>query len=244
MQAINRNQDDASIANRYLAGQLSPAEEEAYEQYFVRNPDAVQELEATARMKVGLANLRETGQLDALLSAPAAPAFDRRKAMLALVASLAFVVIGVGIWRGLSVPDGAALMATAADLIDRSSRPLAVGETYVLLRTRASDYDAIVELPVQPRAIELRVLPEAQSPVYGGALSRILPDGSVEQIARVKGLKAQSDGFVRIYVDSSKLEAGPHLLVLSAAIEGANESVTSSFRLRVLSAGRDAPSNQ
>ena len=59
MQPTDRHQDDAGIAQRYLAGQLSPEEQEAYEQYFIHNPDAVRELEATARMKVGLASLRD-----------------------------------------------------------------------------------------------------------------------------------------------------------------------------------------
>lgn len=237
MQAINRHQDDASIANRYLAGQLSAAEEGAYERYFVRNPDAVREIEATARMKVGLANLRDTGQLDALLRAPAAPALDRRKALLALVASLAFVVIGVGVWRGVSVPDGEALVAAAADLIDRSGRPLALGQTYALLRTRASSYDAIVELPVEPRAIELRVRPETVASLYSVALSRINADGSVTQLAMVTELKTETDGFVRLYVDSSRLEPGPYLLVLSPARNEA-ESSASAFRVKVVSASR------
>lgn len=233
MQAINRNQDDASIANRYLAGQLSAAEEEAYEQYFVRNPDAVQELEATARMKVGLANLRDTGQLDVLLRASAAPALDRRKAMLALVASLAFVVIGVGVWRGLSVSDSATLMATAEELVDRSGRPLTVGASYALLRTRATSYDAVVKLPAEPRAIEMRVRPESIAPRYTVALSRIRPDGSVTQIAMLSDLESQTDGFVRLYVDSSRLEAGPYLLVISPTQDETAMS-TGSFRLRVI----------
>lgn len=232
MQSINRIQDDASIASRYLAGALSESEQESYEQHFIQNPDAVQELEATARAKVGLANLRDTGQLDALLRAQPVP--NRRNAILALAASLAFVAIGVAVWRGVSVPDGATLMATAADLIDHSGRPLVLGETHALLRTRASSYDAIVELPVEPRAIELRVLPESVAPVYSVALSRIRPDGTIVQIAIVSHLKSEADGFVRLYVDSSRLEPGPYLLVMSPALDGADFS-TSSFRLKVVS---------
>jgi hypothetical protein len=232
MQATNRIQDDASLASRYLAGTLSGAELESYEQYVIQNPEAVQELEATARAKVGLANLRDTGQLDALLKAePAAP--NRRNAILALAASLAIAVIGIGIWQSTSVREGVALMASASGLVDRSGRPLQVGDSYALLRTRASDYDAIVELPVEPRAIELRVRPESSAPLYTVALSRIRADGSVTQIAVLNDLESQADGFVQLYVDSSRLDGGPYLLVISPTADHTTMS-TSSFRLKVV----------
>mgnify|MGYP003577986533 CR=1 FL=1 len=66
MQTETRIQDDPGLASRYLAGQLSPAELQAYEQHLLENPDAVRELEATARMKVGLASLRDSGKLEKL----------------------------------------------------------------------------------------------------------------------------------------------------------------------------------
>jgi anti-sigma factor RsiW len=69
MQTETRIQDDPGLASRYLAGQLSPAELQAYEQHLLENPDAVRELEATARMKVGMASLRDSGQLEKLLRA-------------------------------------------------------------------------------------------------------------------------------------------------------------------------------
>ena len=67
MQTETRIQDDPGLASRYLAGQLSPTELQAYEEHLLENPDAVMELEATARMKVGLADLRDSGQLEKLL---------------------------------------------------------------------------------------------------------------------------------------------------------------------------------
>ena len=145
MQATDRHQDDAGIAQRYLAGQLSPPEQEEYEQYFIRNPDAVRELEATARMKVGLASLRDKGQLDSLLQG--APTTSRRAALMAIAASVAVIAIAVGLWREVRVPDGAALVASATRLVDSSGKPLAVGAIYAVMRTRATDYDAVVTLP-------------------------------------------------------------------------------------------------
>ena len=123
MQPTDRHQDDAGIAQRYLAGQLSPEEQEAYEQYFIHNPDAVRELEATARMKVGLASLRDSGQLDSLLQA--APTTSRRAALMAIAASVAVIAIGVGLWRDVRVPEGAVLVASATRLVDASGQALA-----------------------------------------------------------------------------------------------------------------------
>jgi hypothetical protein len=232
MQTETRIEDDPGLASRYLAGQLSPAELQAYEQHLVDNPDAVAELEATARMKVGLAHLRDTGQLEKLMRAQ--PALRSRWPALAAVAAL--VMLAVGLWRGIDAPHDATLVATARELVDPSGRPLASGSSYALLRTRSSAYDAVIELPPDPRAIELRVRPEAPAPVYSVALSQIRPDGSVLQIGNVSELQAEADGFVRLYVDSSRLVAGPYLLVITQAADRAAAS-TSAFRVRVTRAG-------
>jgi hypothetical protein len=239
MQATDRHQDDAGIAQRYLAGQLSPPEQEEYEQYFIRNPDAVRELEATARMKVGLANLRDKGQLDSLLQG--APTTPRRPAMLAIAASVAVIAIAVGLWRDVRAPDGAALVASATRLVDASGKPLAVGAIYAVMRTRATDYDAVVTLPAQPQALELRVLPESTASAYNATLSRILPGGAVAQPATVDELRAGDDGFVRLFVDSSRLEPGLYVLGLSASENQTKDIPTSSFRLKVI--GADANLN-
>jgi hypothetical protein len=229
MQTDTRIQEDPGLASRYLAGQLGPAELQAYEQHLLENPDAVKELEATARMKVGLASLRDSGQLEALLRTPT----RLRWQWPALAAAAALVVIAVGLWRGGDVPRATTLAATATELIDRSGQRLAAGSSYALLRTRSSAYDAVMELPPQPRAIELRVRPEVPASAYGVALSRIQPDGSVSQIGNVRELRTESDGFVRLYVDSSRLEAGPYLLVITPA-EDRTAASTTAFRIKVV----------
>lgn len=229
MQTETRLQDDPGLASRYLAGQLSPGELQAYEQHLLENPDAVSELEATARMKVGLANLRDTGQLEKLLQARTT--LSRR--WPALAAAAALIVIAVGLWRGVEAPRDTTLVATASELMDRSGRPLAAGSSYALLRTRSSAYDAVIELPSEPRAIELRVLPEAVASVYSVALSQIRPNGSVIQIGSVSELEARPDGFVQLYVHSSRLEAGPYLVVIAPAQDRAATS-TSAFRVKVV----------
>jgi hypothetical protein len=229
MHTETRIQDDPGLASRYLAGQLSPGELQAYEQHLLENPDAVRELEATARMKVGLANLRETGQLERLLRARTGLGWQ----WPALAAAAALIVIAVGLWRGAEAPRDTSLVATASALMDRSGRPLAAGSSYALLRTRSSTYDAVMELPPEPRAIELRVRPEVPAPAYDVALSRIHADGSVTQIGNVTELKTEADGFVQLYLDSSRLEAGPYLLVVTPPEDRAAASTTA-FRIKVV----------
>jgi hypothetical protein len=235
MQATTRIQDDAGLANRYLAGQLSASELETYERYLIDHPDAVQELEATARLKAGLAHLRDAGQIDVMLRRPSSAARSRTT-MLAFAASVALIAIAVGLWRSAGLPDqGATLVATATQLIDGAGRPLVPGSSYALLRTRSSTYDALIELPPEPRAIELRVRPEAAASFYSVALSQIRVDGSIPQIGNVTNLKPETDGFVRLFVDSARLEAGLYLVVITPAGEDTTLSATS-FRIKVVAA--------
>jgi hypothetical protein len=229
MQTAPRIHDDPALANRYLAGQLSPTELQAYEQHLLEDPDAVRELEATARMKVGLASLRDGGHLERLLRAPTRTGW--RWPALAAVAAL--VVLAIGLWREAEIPRDTTLVAAANELMDRSGRPLTAGSSYALLRTRSSTSDAVIELPPEPHAIELRVLPEAVASVYSVALSQIRPDGSVIEIGSVSEIEARPDGFVHLYVDSSRLEVGPHLVVIAPAQDRAATS-TSAFRVKVV----------
>jgi hypothetical protein len=229
MQTATRIQEDPGLASRYLAGQLSPAELQAYEQHLLENPDAMKELEATARMKVGLAHLRDTGELEKLLQ----PRSALRSRWPALAAAAALVILGIALWRGIDVQHDTTLVATARELVDSSGRPLASGSSYALLRTRSTSYDAVIQLPAEPRAIELRVRPETAATAYSVALSRIHPDGSVLQIGTVSELAAQSDGFVRLYVDSSHLESGPYLFVITPAGDRTAASTTA-FRVKVV----------
>jgi hypothetical protein len=228
MQTETRIQDDPGLASRYLAGQLSPAELQAYEQHLLENPDAVRELEATARMKVAMASLRDSGQLEKLLRAR--PALRSR--WPALAAAAALIVLAIGLWRGVDAPPDGMLVATATELVDRSGRPLVSGSSYALLRTRSSAYDAVIELPPEPRAIELRVRPEVPAPAYSVALSRVHPDASVAQVGNVSELQAEADGFVRLYVDSSRLESGVYLVVITPARDR-TAAATSAFRVKV-----------
>src|SRR3984885_1843085 len=104
---------DPTRASRYLADQLTDAECAEYEARFVEDPDAVAELEATARLKIGLQRLRRNGELGELIAGTAAP-HPTRTWMLAMAASIVAVVIGVSLWFPRTGPLSAPVLASAA----------------------------------------------------------------------------------------------------------------------------------
>lgn len=228
--------DDPTRASRYLADQLTDAECAAYEARFVADPDMVAELEATARLKIGLQRLRRNGELTELI-AGAAVSPPTRTWMLAMAASVAAVVIGVSLWfprtGPLSVP---VLASTASAFKDPSGHSLSVLTTAPLFRTRAEKYDAVIELPATRGAIKLRVLPSSptESARYQASLSRIKDDDTSERIVAIEDLKPSADdGFVDLYADSSLLTPGRYQLILTRTANGPSAGDSDAFVIKV-----------
>jgi hypothetical protein len=224
---------DPLVLNRYLADQLSDVEREEFERRMVESPDVLQEVEAVARLKVGLFTLRRSGDLDAVIAA------QRRRPQAnwyALAATIAAVAIGIVIWRGESPSVSPVLASTLAGLVDDGGLALPLVGRHAVLSTRADgDYDAIIEAPRTAGALELRVLPDTTA---GGAdaryrvrLTRVLEDGSPEPVAEVGALPAQEDGFVTLYASSEQLTPGRYRL--SIANEAAGAAGEDVFTVRV-----------
>jgi len=212
--ATSTFRDDPMIASRYLADQLTESERSAYEAALEQDPEVLKELEATARLKVGLHRLREGGELEGLMRGSRVL---RSPAVLAMAAAVAAIVIGLGVWRfGFESARTPLLAATLGVLHDRDGHTLPLGGTQVMFRKRAEAYDAVIEVPPGQAVTELRVLPEAPLPTarYGVALTRVRTDGSEEQLDMIDGLAPASDGFVSVYADSSKLSPGKYRLDL------------------------------
>jgi hypothetical protein len=231
--------DDPTRAGRYLADQLTDAECAEYEARYVADPEAVAELEATARLKIGLQRLRQSGELSELIAGTAGP-HPTRTWMLAMAASIAAVVIGVGLWLPRTGPLSAPVLATTAGAFkDRSGHSLSVVATAPLFRTRAEKYDAVIELPSARGAIELRVLPStpAEGAHYQASLARIKDDDSSERIMSIEDLKPSAeDGFVDLFADSSLLAPGRYRLILSAQAGGSAGGDSDTFIIKVTGA--------
>lgn len=230
--------DDPTRASRYLADQLSDAECAEYEAQFIQDPDTVAEIEATARLKIGLQRLRRNGELSELIAGSGSP-HPGRTWMFAMAASIAAVVIGTSLWFPRGGNSTAPVLAsTAAAFKDHTGHGLSVLATAPLFRTRAERYDAVIDLPATRGAINLRVLPStpAESARYQASLARIRDDESSERVVQISGLQpSKDDGFVDVYADSDLLTPGRYRLTLtreaSSTVEGSGSgSVSSGLR--------------
>ena len=120
--------DDNRIVARYLADQLSDHERESFEAYYREHPDVVLELEATAKLKAGLKQLRESGELDGLIKPPWR--FGVRT--VALAASLLFAGICIAWWFVAQRASAPMLTAAMSTLADQSGSPLPAIASQVL----------------------------------------------------------------------------------------------------------------
>lgn len=197
---------------RYLAGKLSDAESARFEAYWAAHPEIIRDLEATARLKAGLGDLRLRGDLGGVVRDRW---WSRRLSLLAMAATVAAVAAGVVAWHMATHAGLVPVAPTIAALAPHASNPLAKGATYSLLRLRSSELaDATIYLPAQPQAIELRVLPEsaAVDDRYVVRFAPLAADDTAGRESVTAPIPADADGFVTVYVDSRELEVGRYRL--------------------------------
>ncbi|HKE44929.1 MAG TPA: hypothetical protein VKB41_10385 [Steroidobacteraceae bacterium] len=238
---VNKFTDDPTIAGRYLADQLTDAERDEFEAALLQDPDVAQELEATARMKVGLARLEESGELEKLVQARP---FYERPSFFAAAASVGVLAIGLMFfrWQGESGPS--MLASSESALSDDSGKALAVVSTPPMLRVRSDKYDAEIELPAERHSLKLRLLPASpgKADEFSVSLARINDDGTTEAPTVLKDLRPAGDGFINVFADSALLRPGRYQLTLSG--EGSEAPVygeTFVIRVRAPGSGSVAP---
>src|SRR5262245_39148587 len=226
--------DDPTIASRYLAGQLTEPERAAFEADLESDAATLNELEATARLKVGLARLRENGELDALLR----PTSTFRQVLIGLAATVTIAVIAISFIAGYvrqstSLP---MLAATPASFVDAQGRALPVAATVAVFTKRAAEYDALVELPADRKVIALRALPQAGASAghYRVSLGRLRADGVMEHSESVMELTPADDGFVTVYVDTARLAPGRYRMALAPSDANADPITTETFILNLV----------
>lgn len=217
---------------RYLAGKLSDSDTARFEAYWAEHPELIRDLEASARLKDGLGELRARDELHGVVRDRW---WERRLSMLAVAATVSAFAAGFVAWQVADRVGSVRVAPSLASLSADASAPLAKGATYSLLRLRSSaPSDALLEVPAEPRAIELRVLPEgaAEDGRYRVRLIAVDDAGNAGPESVVDAVGADPDGFVTIYVDSRDLRAGQYRLQVAPA-GAANDATTSEFRLSV-----------
>jgi hypothetical protein len=224
--------EEHHIVARYLAGRLSDAERETFEVYYLEHPDVVQDMEAVARLKVGLARLQDAGELGQVLAAP------RLSRYYSIAAAAAVVVAAVALlflYLREPLQQSPMLAASAAALLDGSGAPIAVAGTQLVLRTRSTaTYDVEISIADSPQAIELRVLPEveAQPARYRIEISSVATGREPQNLAAVDNLVPNADGFVPVYLDTSRLAAGTYVLTIAGETGTSAADSRSEFLIR------------
>ncbi len=233
-----RTGEDAAAAGerdvllaKYLAGALSDEEAARVEQWWASDPALVRDLEATARLASGLAELRRRGELTGIVRGPW---WSRPLALLSIAATLAALAVGVFEWRSLPSAAPLALSAGLDGLPHGTAGSLPLAGTYSLLRLRGSaPVDATVSLPAAAGAIALRVLPEQPSPTgrYRLELSPTAGTASAAGTSTLAGLTPGADGFVAAYVDAQAWRPGRWRV--RVVPEGRPDAESSDFVLEV-----------
>jgi hypothetical protein len=213
----------------YLGERLSEADRDAFEEQLLSDPGLVRELEATLRLREGLAMLRDRKQL--VTRRP------QRVRLAAVAAACAGILVASMLYIRLHTahPSPPVIAASINALQGAAKVPLAVSKRYVFTTARAASTPSIFDLPARG-ALELQALTSSTDPASSfhlrlerrenqttlvvGSLMRLVPD---------------ADGFVVAYVDASALRPGDYILVL--APDAGNISDAEQFAFK-LSSGR------
>jgi hypothetical protein len=215
---MDRSRIDAEhMVARYLAGQLSAADELFFEGYAANHPEIFREVESTLRLKEGLAVLHDRGELKALLRQ------GNRRAQFAAAAAAVLLLVTLGIWAWRHGPTRPLILASsAAEFATDPVRRLPIGDTVTLIRSRGQDAAVDLSLPTKRSAIRIRVLPSVfvERCQYRARLERVEPERGPAVVGEIDGLMAGEDRFVILYLDSSRLTPGEYAITLAGAGAG------------------------
>jgi hypothetical protein len=198
---------ERQVIERYLAGQLSEAETDAFEAYMESHPEIVREIELITRMKSGLAVLRQRRELGSASRA------NRLRWPLLVAASVAAVVIaGVLVVANRNTGTRALLVTSASrQLQGENGKPLPLLARISMGRVRG-DTEAIAAPPPHA-AVELSIdLHAPDSSInYLVELQRV--DGAgLRLIGTAPDVVPEQDGSIRVIVRSDALTPGNYLI--------------------------------
>jgi hypothetical protein len=212
---MDRSRIDAEhMVARYLAGQLSAADELFFEGYAADHPEIFREVESTLRLKEGLAVLHDRGELKTLLRQ------GNRRAQFAAAAAAVLVLVTLGIWAWWHGPTRPLILAgSPAEFATDPARRLPIGDTFTLIRSRGQDAAIDLSLPTKRSAIRIRVLPSVfvERGQYRARLERVEPERGAAVVGEIGGLMVGEDRFVTLYLDSAQLAPGEYAITLAGA---------------------------
>jgi hypothetical protein len=225
---------NAVLVQDYVAGRLSDSEREAFEERLLNDSGLVRDLEESLRLREGLEVLRERKILEQLRH-------PRRRGVFvgarwAAVAAAVVIVVSGAVYLGeryLGERSAPVVAASLGALRGGSSPALGVVGRYSFAAMREEASTPEIALPASG-ALELRALTAVTdaSRAFDVTLS-VMRDQKASQIGMAEHVVPDTEGFVVIYVDASRLEPGDYGLSvepLGAGKEAAGERFA--FRLR------------
>jgi hypothetical protein len=230
--AIMSAHPTSTTASRYLANQLSDAERTDYEALLTNSTEALAELEATARLKVGLERLREEQEIPVLLRRPSS---SRWTSWLPLAAGVAALCIGTALWRSDRAAPGPLFESSMNALVDVSGHPLRITATTALYRKRTGVLDAVIELPPARGILEWRstASPGAEPQRYSVVLSLVGEDETLRTVGAIDGLIPDNDGVIKWYTDTSRLIPGRYKLTLRKQSQRGQPAAPETFLINI-----------
>jgi anti-sigma factor RsiW len=212
---------ERQVIERYLAGQLSDAEADAFEARLESQPELARDVEQIARMKTGFAVLERRGELAKLLAHPVAPP-NRRAPWLAAAAAVFVGAIGFLVFRQAESPAPAALLAVSLDALSRHSEsPIPLRASVSLARARGMGADAELNASaVAPGAAELELATGDAARTHYSVELLAIDSAGARAVAKLPDAAADDAGILHLFVSLHAVKPGPYLLRLTPTGDG------------------------
>ncbi len=213
---------DAAI-DRYCGGRMSPGELAEFEERLVCNPSLAQQVDVRLRLRCGLKELERRNELDELL-------VQRSRARLlplAAAASVLIIVAAAVLYRTMRSTD--IPVATSLAEIATGTPALSQISTHLLAGTRAAAKESEILVPRETRVIVLQILPDQAT--ASGRYQVHIESAPARARSSDTPVTADSDGFVRIFLDAPRIPPGRYDVVVAPA-DGV-ERGTERYRIQV-----------
>jgi hypothetical protein len=191
----------------YLAGRLSDQESEAFGERLVRDPQLVQELERTLKLREGLRQLANEAHPAQRLPRRRTP----REWLPALAAAAGVGVLAVALWVYSPAERVPLLSASLATTRTREVASTVASQfTFVAMRGSAAP---TLELP-RAGIVEFRAAAPMAAPAagYRVTLLEAQPGNTAQPLGSTAVAAVQSDGYLHVYADAARLKPGRYIL--------------------------------
>ena len=223
---MTRPAGDFATLRDFIVGRLSDDERRAFEDRLEREPQLVQELEQSLRMREGLRLLRTQGYF-------AGPSSRRLRPPIWVPTLAAAAVAGLALflWFTRVAEQTPTLVASVESSRAANTTPSIVAHfTFVAVR---GGFVPDLEGPAAG-LIEIRAAPGTRQTAdrYRVTLVREPEKGSAKTVATLGALALNPDGYVHCYADASRLSEGNYVLRIQADTDAAGIAEAYPFNLR------------